>query len=166
MASLNFSPALVNLIDKDLATVPRVQLGGYSTISPWESGDGTNSSLIHMLVGNFTKLQGTHNLKFGTDVRLGRAFGNRFPSEVSPAFNFPNTYTRGPLDNSPPAQIGQELASMLVGVPGGSMVRTASYAIQSRFMGLYLHDDFKVSRTFTLNLGLRYEKGMANHGAL
>lgn len=66
---------------------------------------------------NFTKLQGSHNLKFGTDVRLGGAFGNRFPEQVAPAFNFQTTYTRGPLDNSPAAQVGQELASMLLGVP-------------------------------------------------
>lgn len=38
------------------------------------------------------------------------------------------------------------------------MTRSASYAIQSRFMALYLHDDFKITPRFTMNLGLRYEK--------
>jgi hypothetical protein len=38
LSSLGFSPALTNLIDKELATVPRVTLGAYSVISPWESG--------------------------------------------------------------------------------------------------------------------------------
>jgi hypothetical protein len=158
LASLNFSPALVNSIDRQLAVVPRIQLGAYSTMSAWESGDGTNSSMTHMWVGNFTKLTGSHNLKFGTDIRLGRAFGNRYPAQVAPDFSFSNTYTRGPLDTSPASQIGQDLASMLLGVPGGNMVRTASYAIQSRFMGLYIHDDFKVTPNLTLNLGIRYEK--------
>ncbi|MEX2260775.1 MAG: carboxypeptidase-like regulatory domain-containing protein [Bryobacteraceae bacterium] len=158
LASLNFSPALLGLIEKDLATVPRTSLGAYSQLSPWESGDGTNSSLTHMLSTNFTKLKGTHNLKFGSDFRVGRAFGARFPFQVSPDLNYNASYTRGPLDNDPAAQVGQELASMLLGIPAGTMERSASYAIQSRFLGVYLHDDFKLTPKFTLNLGLRYEK--------
>jgi hypothetical protein len=158
LASLGFSPNLLANIDTSLATVPRTAISGYSTLSPWESGDGTNSSITHTAVGNFTKMLGAHNLKFGADFRTYRMFGNRFPQAVSPDFSFNNNYTRGPLDNSPGAPIGQQLASMLLGIPGGSMARTASYAMQDRFLGLYLHDDFKVTPKLTLNLGLRYEK--------
>ncbi|MBI1898212.1 MAG: TonB-dependent receptor [Acidobacteria bacterium] len=159
LASLKFSPQFLGLIEKDLATVPRVQFSGtYSTLSPWESGDGTNAALTHSFAGQFTKLQGSHNLKFGVDARIGRAFGNRYQTQVSPDFNFQNTYTRGPLNTAAGAPIGQEMAAMLLGIPFGSMARTASYAIQSRFVGLYLHDDFKVAPKLTLNLGLRYEK--------
>jgi hypothetical protein len=158
LAKLNFSPQLLSLIEKDLATIPRVSLGAYHTLSPWESGDGTNSSLTHTFAGNITRLLGTHNLRFGADLRVYRAFGNRYPRMAAPDFSFSNAYTRGPLDNSPGAPVGQELAAMLLGIPGGSMERTASYAIQDRFLGLYIQDDFKVSRTLTLNFGLRYEK--------
>ncbi|MGH9629164.1 MAG: carboxypeptidase regulatory-like domain-containing protein [Bryobacteraceae bacterium] len=159
LASLGFSPALTGLIDADMATVPRVTINGYSTLSPWESGDGTNSSITHIISTNFTKLQGAHNFKFGADLRLYRAFGNRFPRQVAPDLNYNGmSYTRGPLDNSPGAAIGQELATMLLGIPGGTMERSASYAMQSRFAGFYLHDDFKLSSKLTLNLGLRYEK--------
>jgi hypothetical protein len=158
LASLGFSPTLVGLVERELATVPRVQIAGFSTISPWESGDGTNASLTHTLAANFTRLQGNHNLKFGVDARVYRAFGNRFQGSVSPDLNYSNAWTRGPLDNSPAAPIGQELASMLLGIPGGSMTRSASYAIQDTYLGLYLHDDFKLTRKLTLNLGLRYEK--------
>jgi hypothetical protein len=105
-------------------------------ISPWESGDGTNSSLTHVFATNFTRLQGTHNLKFGMDARVYRAFGNRFQREVAPELVYSNAYTRGPLDNSPAAPVGQELAAMMVGIPAGSMQRTASYAFQDRYLGL------------------------------
>jgi hypothetical protein len=158
LASLGFSSNLTSLIDGSLATVPRVRLGGYSTISPWESGDGTNTGVTHTWQGNFTKLLGTHSLKFGADGRIYRGFENRFPYAVSPDLNYNNSYTRGPLDNSPGAPLGQELASMLLGVPAGSMELSASYAMQSTYLGLYLHDDFKLSRSLTLNLGARYEK--------
>lgn len=158
LSSLNFSPSLTGLIDSSLATVPRVGIPGYSTLSPWESGDGTNSSLTHMISATTTKLAGAHNIKFGADLRLGRSFGNRFPQAVAPDLQFSNAWTRGPLDNSPASPIGQELASMLLGIPNGSMVQNASFALQSRFMGLYIHDDFKVTDKLTLNIGLRYEK--------
>ncbi len=126
LTKLGFSQNLVSLIPKELATVPRISPGAYSTMSQWESGDGTNTSLTHHLAANFSKLQGRHNLKFGVDFRAYRSFGNRFPLDVSPDLNFPTLYTRGPLDNSPAAPIGQELAAMLLGIPGGSMQRTAS----------------------------------------
>jgi hypothetical protein len=158
LASLGFSPSLLSNIDSSLATVPRVAAGGFSALSPWESGDGTNTSITHSFTGNFTKLLGTHNLKFGADFRTYRMFGNRYPRAVAPDFSFSTAYTRGPLDNSPSAPLGQELAAMLLGIPGGTMERTASYAMQDRYLGLYLHDDFKLSPKLTLNLGLRYEK--------
>lgn len=159
LASLGFSPALVNLIDKPVMTLPRMN-AGYSTLAPWETGDGTTTSLSHTFVGGFNKLQGSHNLKFGADFRVYRAFSNRFPQSTAPDFTFtPQSvvYTRGPLDNSTRAPIGQELASILLGIPEGQMVRSASYAGQDRYLGLYVHNDYKVSARLTLNLGLRYE---------
>jgi hypothetical protein len=104
-----------------------------------------------------TRLQGRHNLKFGTEIRVYRAFGNRFPQSTAPDLSFANTFTRGPLDNSTAAPIGQELAAMLLGIPGGSMARSASHATQDKYFALYLHDDFKLAAKLTVNLGLRYE---------
>ena len=161
LAALGFSSALVNSIDPELATIPRVRLGGYSALSPWETGDGTNTGITHTIQSNFTKLVGVHNIKFGADLRNYRGFENRFPLSVSPDLNYSNTYTRGPRDNSPAAPLGQELAAMLYGIPDGEMAYSASYAIQSLYAGFYVQDDFKVTNTFTLNIGLRYEKETA-----
>ncbi len=158
LASLGFSSALTGLVDKSLATIPRTSIGAYSGLAPWESGDGTQSSITHMLSANFTKLSGDHSMKFGIDTRLSRAFQNRYQLAVSPNFSFSSAWTRGPLDNSPVPPIGLELATMLFGIPGGSMSVPASSALQGRYYGLYFHDDFKLSRNFTLNFGLRYER--------
>jgi hypothetical protein len=161
LAALGFSQNLLSNIDASLATVPRFTADAYSTMSSWESGDGNNSSLTHMVTGTFTKLAGAHNMKIGTDLRIGRSFGARFPQEVSPDFTYNANWTHGPLDNSPSAPQGPELATFLLGIPDGVMTRAASFALQSKFVGLYFHDDWKVSRKLTLNLGLRYEKEFA-----
>jgi carboxypeptidase family protein/TonB-dependent receptor-like protein len=158
LTSLGFSPSLVNLlVDPDLTTIPRVTAGEFSTFSGWESGDGTTTSLTHNLSGHLTKLQGNHNLKFGADARWYNANGNRYPRATAPDLSFSNSFTKGPFDNSTAAPIGQELASLLLGIPDGNMERTASFAMQDKFLGVYLHDDFKVSSKLTLNFGLRYE---------
>lgn len=157
LASIGFSQNLVSqLVDKSLATLPRVT-NGYSTISPWESGDGTTTSMTHSFAAALTKSQGSHHLKFGADFRVYRAFGNRFPETTAPRLDYSTYWTRGPFDNSPAASIGQNIASQLLGIPDGQMVRSASFAMQDRYLGMYLHDDWKVSPRLTLNVGLRYE---------
>jgi hypothetical protein len=157
LASLGFSSALTGLIDPRYATLPRVASGAYSTFSGWESGDGSTTSLTHSLGAHLTKLWGNHNLKFGTDFRVYQADGHRFPRQTAPDLSFGTTYTRGPFDNSTAAPIGQDLASMLLGIPGGAMDRVEPFAMSDRFFALYLHDDFKVTSKLTLNLGVRYE---------
>lgn len=157
LGALGFSPQLTSLVNPELATVPRMAVGAFSTISNWQDGDGTNSAITHNAVANATKLHGSHTLRFGIDLRLFRTFGNRFQTAISPDFSFPNNYTRGPLDNATAAPVGQELAALLLGIPGGSMARTASFAAQNKYMGLFFQDDWKLTPRLTLNLGLRYE---------
>ncbi|MBI4873025.1 MAG: TonB-dependent receptor [Acidobacteria bacterium] len=157
LASLGFSPALLNLTDKEAAPIPRLSVGAFTAISNWENGDGVNSSLTHTFSGSLTSLQGRHSMKFGAEYRLERSFNDRHPTAITPDFSFGTTYTRGPLDNSPASTIGQDLASMLMGIPSGSMDRNASSALQDNFIGLYFHDDLKLTSRLTMNIGLRWE---------
>ncbi len=157
LASLGFSQSLLGLIDKELAPIPRFASNGYDSISGWESGDGADTSLTHSVSANVSRLQANHNLKFGADIRVYRGNHDRYMRSVAPEFIFANTYTKGPLNTSSAAPIGQEMASFVLGVPGGSMERGGSWAMQEKYFGIYLHDDFKVSQKLTLNLGLRYE---------
>jgi hypothetical protein len=156
LASLGFSPGLVSLVDKSIATFPRVNVAPFTVLSNWESGDGATTSLIHHVNGAVTKLIGKHNLRMGADFRVYREFRNRFPAQASPDFSFASTFT-SQASNLPGPQLGGEIASFLLGVPGGSMSRVASYAEQDKYTALFLQDDFKFSSKLTLNLGFRYE---------
>ena len=158
LAALGFAPSLVNLVDPRQSTVPRVKVGSYATLSDWSDGDGGNTALTHSWFADLTRLKGSHTLRFGVDVRLLRTFGNRYSGSLAPDLSFSSTYTRGPLDNSTTAPIGQELAAMLLGVPEGNMTSAASYAAQDKYIGFYFQDDLKLTPRLTLNLGLRYEK--------
>jgi len=120
-----------------------------------KDGDGANTSLTHNF--NFTTPRGVHGLRFGGDFRVYRAFENRYPLGTAPDFSFSTTYTRGPLDSSSAAPIGQDLASMLLGIATGSMERPGCFAMRNLYFGALLQDDIKLTCRLTLNLGLRYE---------
>jgi hypothetical protein len=157
-AALGFSPQLIALTERGQAPLPRVTPGAYSQLSWWENpGDGVNSSLTHSGIANVTRISGNHSLRFGPEYRVYRSFNNRRPFGVAPDLSFNTNFTRGPLDNAPAAPIGQDLAAMLLGIPAGSMERTANSALQNQYLGLYIHDDWKVSRRLTVNIGIRYE---------
>jgi hypothetical protein len=157
LASLGFSPSLLSLTDKNASPIPRVQVGAYTALSNWENGDGTNSSLTHSFTGNVVRLQGKHSMRFGAEYRLDRGFNDRHPIGLVPDYSFGTTYTRGPLDNSAASSIGQDLASLLLGIPGGTMDVSASSAIQDNFFGLYFQDDIKLTSRLNVNVGLRWE---------
>lgn len=157
LTSLGLSSQLLSqLPDKQRATLPNVTLGQFTAIAPWESQDGYTASTTHSFVGNFTKMRGNHSMRFGPELRVYRESRNRYGVALSPQYNFDTTYVRA-NDTAAAPTAGGELASMLFGIPAGSMSLVDSYVEQDKYWALYFHDDWKVSRKLTLNLGLRYE---------
>ena len=153
-ASLGFPAATAALFGPELY-FPRFEIGQYSVLGD-SVGGGSNFN-IYTAQSTVTKIAGKHSWRFGYDFRSYRenAFG---AGHAAGRYDFGTTFTRGPLDNSAAAPIGQELASFLLGLPtGGTIDRNAARSSQGLYNGMFVHDDWKVSSKLTLNLGLRYE---------
>lgn len=158
LTSLGFSTNLTNLIDPARETLPHVSAGTFSPYSVWESGDGANTALTHDVNTDISTQHGVHSLRAGLGFRLYRAFGDRYPYETAPEFSFGTTYTNGPTNTSAASPIGQDLASMLMGIASsGSMQHQATSALQDPFLSAFFEDDIKLMPALTLNLGMRYE---------
>jgi hypothetical protein len=159
LSSLGFPDSLINEINTksnpDGITFPMITVNDYRELGT--DGGGSRSIYTHSFAGTLTKIAGAHSLKTGAEYRLMRENGFGY-GNVSPSITFGEAFTRGPLDNSPVAPIGQGLASFLLGYPtGGDVNINASRAQQSDWTGIFIHDDWRVNSKLTLNLGIRYE---------
>ncbi|MEK7405278.1 MAG: TonB-dependent receptor [Acidobacteriota bacterium] len=157
LSTLGFSPSFLALLpDKQNAVFPRVSVSPFTTLN-YQGSNSVWSTVINSFNANFTKLRGQHSIRFGADLRPDREFNNNYTSDVTPQLTYSSTYTRGPLNTSSAPPVGGEIAAFLLGIPGGSMDRSASYAQQELYYGFYVQDDIKVTPKLTLNLGVRYE---------
>ncbi len=158
LSTLGFSSQLVSLAPRDIAAFPFINYDGFQDFGVSESGDGYFTTDVYSVTGSLMWLVNRHNLKFGSEYRRYIENSSRFSTAAAPQINFSNTWTRGPLDNSAAAPFGQDFASFLLGLPtGGTMSRAAAYSERSSVVSFYAHDDWRVSNTLTLNLGLRWE---------
>lgn len=118
-------------------------------------GDSTPFDTFQ-LFESFTKIAGKHTLKFGGDFRRLIESSNNFGNS-SGAFVFGTDWTRQ-ASNVAAAPIGQDLASLLLGLPtGGNFQVNATRTQQSYYYAFFMQDDWRVKNNVTVNMGLRYE---------
>ncbi|MEK7403595.1 MAG: TonB-dependent receptor, partial [Acidobacteriota bacterium] len=155
LTTLGFPKSYADAIPPDVRVFPAISIDGYQgTQNNWWRYPHDNQSLeLHT-----TAIRGAHAVKFGGDGRAYRIYQYEPHNSSAGVFSFGSTWTRGPLDNSPTAPIGQGLASLLFGLPtSGGVDRKANFAEQSTVWSLYFQDDWKVTPKLTVSLGLRYE---------
>lgn len=104
---------------------------------------------------------GKHSVEIGADLRLYRESSFRFGNSTGLyafGLNGGQGWTNGPYDNSSAAPIGQELASMLLGLPtSGSFDVNTSETTSAKYYALFVQDNYRILPALTLNLGLRFE---------
>ena len=109
------------------------------------------------LFGDVVMSRGKHTIKIGGDVRQYRLnviqFGN-----ATGTFSFGNTYVRSSSSASSTVAQGQDLASFLLGLPTSGTYDINTYSsMSSYYFSGFVQDDWRVSKTLTVNLGLRFD---------
>jgi hypothetical protein len=149
LGSLGFPSSFVSQIQ-----APIFPAFNFSTLTSLAPG-GVGQTIFHsknFLVG-VSKFLGRHSVKFGFDYRRINNDGISFPNT---SFSFDNSFTRA--SQVPTAANGADLASMLLGLPAsGNASRVVGVQQFVDYYGGYVHDDFRINESVTLNVGLRYE---------
>jgi len=134
---------------------PRFNVGTYSEmgatrVTSYDAND------TYSLQPNLTWIRGRHNLKYGGDFR--RYNRNRLnPGAASGTYNFDRTWTQQDPQRAD-ALSGNEFAAFLLGHPSSGFVdRNIDPAYQNHYLGWFVQDDWKIGKTVTLNLGLRWD---------
>ncbi|MEK7403489.1 MAG: carboxypeptidase-like regulatory domain-containing protein [Acidobacteriota bacterium] len=158
IASLGFSTAYVNQInqvDPRAIKFPNISVDQYGALAG--SAHSVRHDDLHDLAANLTGVVRAHTMRFGAGYRVYRENTFNF-GQSSGSLSFSTSWTRGPLDSSPAAPIGQGMASFQMGLPtGGSFPINASYAEQSKVWSFYFQDDWKLTSKLTFSFGVRYE---------
>jgi len=143
-----------------LPAAAAASIGGMENMGP--SNQQTNSFLRPSSTASVTWVKSNHSYRFGGEFRTEGVFRQDY-SNTSGAFQFSGNET------SLPSTVGQNLAGGTVGIPYASFLLGAVDSVTAAMpafprigkheMGVFAQDTWKVTRTFTLDYGLRYDYG-------
>ncbi len=135
--------------------LPVVSLSTFQSLGA--SGANLLPSQSLQYFGALTKIAGNHTLKFGADVRQYRLNSISYGNSTG-TFSFNNSYVRASSSASSTVAQGQDLASLLLGLPtsGSYDINTYASFYQYYYAG-FIQDDWRVRRDLTVNLGVRYD---------
>jgi hypothetical protein len=106
---------------------------------------------IYQILDNYSRVIGTHTLKFG-----GQYHYNQLEENLSNVAN--GNFFFGSNFSGQPSETGSDFVDFLLGAPS-SYVQGQSYPSYGRnfYFGLYAQDSWRVKSNLTFNYGLRYD---------
>ncbi len=164
----NFSP-VTNLglpayitTDGTIASPDFYMYGGYASVNGAESIGAQpwsvykNGNQVYHLLATLTHVTGRHELKFGGEWRVQQQ--NWFQDGAPGGVQIEDQYGTSEYPNTGG---GDALATFLTGVPDpttwGEYEISPHFDTQNYRWGGFVQDNFKVTKKFTVNVGLRYD---------
>ena len=142
--------------DMPLVYYPNIIINGQTASSYGKGSYWYQHPHHYSFSGKMSQSRGSHYLKFGAEYRYHVGIGI-FPNLMN--FNFYPDSTASTYLSPNTAVSGDAHASFLLGVVDNRSA-ARGYPFQTMrvpFIGTFIHDDWKISRRLTLNLGLRHE---------
>lgn len=141
-----------------IAMFPRIEVGGgIDSLGMNRAGLIDDLEGTRELQGHVTWMIGSHAIKGGVQwARMG--FDVFRPEYPSGQYTFGPAFTQGPNPATASTTAGFGLATFLLGAPtGGQITGDPRFNASQKYIASYVQDDWKLTPTLTLNLGVRYE---------
>jgi len=142
--------------DMPLIYYPNVSIAGASGASFGKGSYWFQHPHHYAFSGKASHQRGSHYLKFGAEYRYHVGIGI-FPNLMN--LNFSPNLTASTYLSPNTAVNGDGYATFMLGaIDNGTTARGFPFQTQYvPFIGTFIHDDWKISRRITLNLGIRHE---------
>jgi hypothetical protein len=146
-------PTKLGLTGVPTGAFPQFTVAGYSGLGSAQQERRQSPIQQEQVVDNFSWVRGRNTFKFGFEAR--RSFDrDQLLNSLSGAFTFATQPTGLPGN----ASTGSGLASLLVGFPNGfSELQTETLNRSSWYYAAFAQDDWTVTPSLTLNIGMRWE---------
>jgi hypothetical protein len=146
-------PTKLGLAGVPTTAFPQFTVTGFSGLGAAQQERLQDPIQQQQIVENFSWVHGRHALKFGFEARRSED-GDQLLNSVSGAFSFATTATGLPGNSA----TGSGLASLMVGFPTGfTELATQPLSRSSWYFSAFAQDDWTVTPSLTLNVGLRWE---------
>ena len=135
---------------------PRINVSGYDSLSRNQLGDNIDNGI--RVNDSVSLTRGRNSFKVGFDYRY-QQYSALAQDQINGYFNFNGNQTKVTQDGSYSGGTGLGFASFLLGDfdSAGTTIPSHQPRWISNYWAGFIQDDFKVSNTLVLNIGLRYD---------
>jgi hypothetical protein len=155
---LGVNPNAIAGANPKAAGFPQVKVTGYATLG--NSDPGYEADNVPLALISISKSKGRHDMQFGAEWRDYKANKADLTQEHL-SISATGSFMKGPSNTgATTSAIGQGLAGLEAGIAESTaMTLNAATASDTSYWSGFFQDNWKVTPTLTLNLGLRYEYG-------